>query len=241
VSAYLPWGDVAATERIPASERRAEILEVSLSLFARHGLHGVTTRQIAEAAGISEALLYRHFRSKDELFEELQRNCLSVVTRVAERMLHIPPSTQALVLAVYYMMSQIMRSCGLGERAADLRRLMLTSMATDGRFARGFLQANMGRYIPKFVECIEAAARSGDLVDKPSHAAVQVWFAHHLAAQLGETHLAVPPVVEHGLDLDTLIEEAVRFALRGLGLKPEAIARHFNPQALALLIDGLGP
>jgi AcrR family transcriptional regulator len=231
---------VAVAERIPAHERRAEILEQSLSLFARHGLHGVTTRQIAEAAGISEALLYRHFRSKEELYEELQRNCLSVVTRVADRMAKIPASTQALVLAVYYMTSQIMRSCGLGERAADLRRLMLGSLAGDGRFARGFLQANMGRYVPKFLECLEAAERSGDLTHRPSNAAVRVWFAHHLAAELGQMHLPVPPAVEHGLDLDTLIEEAVRFSLRGLGLKEEAIERHFNPKALSLVIDGLG-
>src|SRR5215813_13882337 len=44
-----------------------EVLEIARHIFRQHG-HTATTRQIAEAAGISEAILYQRFGSKDELF-----------------------------------------------------------------------------------------------------------------------------------------------------------------------------
>jgi AcrR family transcriptional regulator len=44
-----------------------EVLRVARDVFRRHG-HTATTREIAQAAGISEAVLYQRFGSKDELF-----------------------------------------------------------------------------------------------------------------------------------------------------------------------------
>src|SRR5262249_56049433 len=44
-----------------------DVLEIARHIFREHG-HTATTRQIAEAAGISEAILYQRFGSKDELF-----------------------------------------------------------------------------------------------------------------------------------------------------------------------------
>jgi AcrR family transcriptional regulator len=49
-------------------ERRAAIVAVARGLFARQGYHGTSTGEIARAAGCSEAVLYRHFASKQALF-----------------------------------------------------------------------------------------------------------------------------------------------------------------------------
>ena len=61
--------DGRPTGRLPASERRAEILRSAFPLFARHGYEGTTTRELAAAAGVTEPILYRHFPSKEALFE----------------------------------------------------------------------------------------------------------------------------------------------------------------------------
>ncbi len=49
-------------------ERRLQILRVAVSLFAHEGFRGTTTKKIAQAAGVSEAMVFRHFANKEELY-----------------------------------------------------------------------------------------------------------------------------------------------------------------------------
>jgi len=60
----------SAKGRLTAEERRNQIIEKAAEVFAVHGVAGTRTRDIAEACGINEALLYRHFPSKDDLYRE---------------------------------------------------------------------------------------------------------------------------------------------------------------------------
>ncbi len=56
---------------MPGDERRLQILRVAVSLFAHEGFKGTTTKQIAEAAGVSEAMVFRHFATKEELYSAI--------------------------------------------------------------------------------------------------------------------------------------------------------------------------
>ena len=58
-----------------AEERREEILEAAEHVFAARGLHGTPTMDIAKAAGISQAYLFRLFPTKSELFIALVERC----------------------------------------------------------------------------------------------------------------------------------------------------------------------
>lgn len=49
-------------------ERREQILRVAVGLFSNHGFRGTTTKEIAHAAGVSEAMVFRHFATKEELY-----------------------------------------------------------------------------------------------------------------------------------------------------------------------------
>jgi len=54
--------------RLPASDRKKQLLEIAMKLFSEQGFDGTSTREIAEAAGVNEALIFRHFRTKEDLF-----------------------------------------------------------------------------------------------------------------------------------------------------------------------------
>jgi AcrR family transcriptional regulator len=54
--------------RYSAADRKEQILDVATPLFARQGYQGTTTKQIAERARINEALIFRHFPTKDHLY-----------------------------------------------------------------------------------------------------------------------------------------------------------------------------
>lgn len=57
-------------QRLPAEERRAQILDSAREVFLRSGASGARVKELADAAGVNPALLYQHFESKEELFEE---------------------------------------------------------------------------------------------------------------------------------------------------------------------------
>ncbi|MCX5885004.1 MAG: TetR/AcrR family transcriptional regulator [Proteobacteria bacterium] len=52
-------------------ETRGKILKTGLKLFSKKGYLGTTTKEIARDAGIAEVTLFRHFPSKEKLFEEV--------------------------------------------------------------------------------------------------------------------------------------------------------------------------
>jgi AcrR family transcriptional regulator len=54
--------------RLDVDERRAQLLEVGTELFSKHSLEELSMAQIAREAGISKALLYHYFPSKEEFF-----------------------------------------------------------------------------------------------------------------------------------------------------------------------------
>ncbi|MCS6873330.1 MAG: TetR/AcrR family transcriptional regulator [Pyrinomonadaceae bacterium] len=54
--------------RMSADERKNQILRIAIDLFSKKGFKGTTTKEIAQIAGISEAMLFKHFASKDELY-----------------------------------------------------------------------------------------------------------------------------------------------------------------------------
>ncbi|MBZ5535759.1 MAG: TetR/AcrR family transcriptional regulator [Acidobacteriia bacterium] len=56
------------SSRIASADRRQQIMRVAMALFALQGFEGTTTRQIAERAGVNEAIIFRHFPRKEDLY-----------------------------------------------------------------------------------------------------------------------------------------------------------------------------
>src|SRR6185503_3576029 len=78
-----------------------------LPLFARKGFASTTTKELAEAAGVSEALLYKHFPSKESLYSEIQNLGCAGRDALLEKVSSLDPSTPTLIYIVYYLMRTI--------------------------------------------------------------------------------------------------------------------------------------
>jgi AcrR family transcriptional regulator len=229
---------VKATSRLSAEERREAIIKAVRTVFAEKGFHGTTTRELAEAAGVSEALLFKHFPTKEALFSAMHGPCADEQTSAeARRLMELEPSTSTLVLLVHFLASKMLLGLANKSGAEDrvMNRLMLRSLMEDGEFARVILQRKASCWIGKVQECIKAATAAGDLAPGPVVPHLAAWFVYHLIVML-MIHLRPPtPAVEYGVAREKLVEHAVWFCLRGLGLSEKAIRRHYNPEALALL------
>lgn len=68
------------TTRLPAPARREQILDVAVQVFARHGFHGTSMNDVAEAVGVTKPVLYQHFDSKQDLY-------LALLAEVGHRLL----------------------------------------------------------------------------------------------------------------------------------------------------------
>src|SRR5262245_34219040 len=61
-------GHTVRPQRLTMTERRQQLIDAGLRVFAERGFRGATTRQIAAAAGVTEAVIFQHFPDKDSLY-----------------------------------------------------------------------------------------------------------------------------------------------------------------------------
>src|ERR1700674_945631 len=95
-----------ATLKLSSEERRAAIIKAVQRVFAEKGFDGTTTRELAEEAGVSEALLFKHFPNKEALYSAMQTKCCQGKDPAIERLKTLEPSTSALVTLVHFMFSR---------------------------------------------------------------------------------------------------------------------------------------
>ncbi|HXP06447.1 MAG TPA: helix-turn-helix domain-containing protein [Stellaceae bacterium] len=223
--------------RLDSDERRKAIVEAAVPLFARDGFAGTTTRELAAAAGVSEALLFRHFPSKQSLYREiLTLGCEG--DPALEKLAILPASTESLVCIVHFMVRRFVLGEEADRRELDLRmRLMLHSVLEDGGYARELFAVVAPRVVPLFTASLRAAEEAGDLAPLPANGANRFWFAHHVAAMMAFAFLPQDGFIPYQGSLDRLVEEASDFILRGIGMTEAAIAASHATTPLQVAAD----
>jgi AcrR family transcriptional regulator len=213
-----------AITRLDSDERRKAIVLAAVPLFARNGFAGTTTRELAAAAGVSEALLFKHFPSKQSLYREiLALGCEG--DPALEKLATLPASTRTLVDIVRFMVRRFVLGDETERHDLDLKmRLILHSCLEDGDYARELFAAVAPRVVPLFVASLKAAEEAGELTPLPANGANRFWFAHHVAAMMAFAFLPRDGFIPYEGGLDKLVAEAGDFILRGIGISEAAIA-----------------
>jgi len=222
--------------RLNAEQRRQAIVAAVRSLFSEKGFHASKTRELAQAAGVSEALIYKHFPSKQTLYAAMLDDSARGPWFVQfHRILKLDPSVSTLVIMVHFSLAHYARNHDPDKSA--LNALMARSLLEDGEFARLTYEKYAEAWRRKFEACLKHAAKSGDLDCEGMRGDLCMWFVHHVGFSLMLHRRPAVPAITYKASEDSLIEQACYFALRGVGLKEEAIRRHYNSQILALLDD----
>jgi TetR/AcrR family transcriptional regulator len=149
---------MASQPRVSAPHRKRQILDVATRLFARQGFSGTTTREIAEKAGVTEALVFRHFPSKEDLYwDVLETKILEAapVERIGETL----DSSHG--LDVFERVA-----CEILElRVKDdtLSRLMLFSGLENHQLAQRFFGMYVANYYDRLAHHIEGLMNKGRL------------------------------------------------------------------------------
>jgi AcrR family transcriptional regulator len=226
------------TVRLSAAERRRDIVEAVRDVFADKGFDGTTTRELARAAGVSEALLYRYFPSKESLYAAMLEACAKGPTFVEyKRILALDASSSTLVIMVHFVISGYVQGRGGDAHRAAFHALLVRSLLDDGEFVRLAYRQYASAWLQKFQSCLNAAVRAGEIKFAPLRAHLCVWFVQHVAFSLMLYLRPKVPPINYKVSKEELVEQATWFALRGLGLKERAIQRHYNAKVLSLLAN----
>jgi AcrR family transcriptional regulator len=125
--------------RFSAEDRRNQILETATDLFARQGYEGTTTREIADKARVNEAIIFRHFPTKDDLY-----------WAVIEHQCHLGKGREQIDAQLASNLSQREVFIGIAQdflrrREEDdrLGRLLLFSALENHRLSHRFFQTHI--------------------------------------------------------------------------------------------------
>lgn len=224
---------VTSKKRLRKEVRREKIIQAIIPVFARYGLKGITTKSLAKACRISEALLYKYFPSKRQMYREIQEISLKLADPVTIPIFkQLEPSTENLVFGLWvvtrHMLQQKMFSTPLMNQSVT--RAIMTNIQEDGKFASNLIQKVHNHWQVKLMECLESACRNGDL---PSSISAKknfwVWIIHHLLYGIQMMNLVQLSAIDYEIEREELIEEVFLFLLRGLGFSPEKIQFYYKP------------
>jgi AcrR family transcriptional regulator len=234
----MKTGSTKPAKKLSGDERRAAIIKAVRQVFAEKGFDGTTTRELAVAAGVSEALLFKHFPNKEALYSAMQLSCCNERdSEQCERLEALEPSASTLVLLVHFFVSRVLPGPECDPDKAIHARLMLRSLTEDGEFVRLSLQGMPSHLNQWMATCLQAAIAAGDAHDGPVKPGLGCWFTHHLAVMVKTYLLPATPVLDYGLPREKIVEQIVWYTLRGMGIKEEVIRRNYNPKALALFAE----
>ena len=139
--------------RYSSADRREQILEVATGLFAQQGFQGTTTKLIAEKSGVTEALIFRHFPGKEELYWaviERKIQCAAPLERLLENLEAGGDDLEILSRVGFEV---------LERRAKDqtLSRLLLYSALEEHELSERFFR----NYIANYFEVLARFVREG--------------------------------------------------------------------------------
>lgn len=143
--------------RISSQERRRRIIQAAMGLFARQGFKATTTRQIAERAGINEALIFRHFPSKEDVYwAVINDTCQAGLKRRP-----LPDRFQAAEddRAIFSSLAEQILRRTAKDRA--LWRLLLFSALENHRLSHRFFRTYVADYYETLADYIRARVRQG--------------------------------------------------------------------------------
>lgn len=143
--------------RIPAVERRRQILAVATTLFARQGFQGTRTREISSKAGVNEAILFRHFPSKEELYWAVLNEKCKARRGFAE--LQTLLNSGRPVPEVFAAIANGLLRRNIED--SSVMRLWLFSGLENHRLYRRFYRAYMADYYDLLAGYIRKQVRSG--------------------------------------------------------------------------------
>jgi len=204
-----------AGSRMQGEDRRRQLIDVAIQVFARNGFGGTKTKDIAAAAGVSEAIVFRHFASKEDLYhaildaKEGDGSAIQLIARLEQYAARRDDAGLFECIARATLKSF--------RRDPAFHRLLLYARL-EGHLLAGLFHERFGLPIGDFLRrYIILRQKEGVFRECEPHMAVMLAVGSivHFAMGRHVFYARKPPVTE-----ETAIRELVEFVLAGLTSNP---------------------
>ncbi len=165
--------------RVPAEDRRQQIIDVAQELFSRRGYEGTTTRELAESIGINEALLFRHFPSKEDLYWAVLQHMIEMrgtKDRLSEHLNSGLPDRETLTAVAHDILN----------RSVQLTRLLWYSVLEKHELSERFFKTHVIAYQEILADYIRVGIEAGRFRDIDASLAARAFigmFSYHFQIQ----------------------------------------------------------
>ena len=165
--------------RMAGDERRMQILQCAVHLFSQRGFRGTTTKEIAQAAGISEAMVFRHFATKEELYTAILDHKACSGTAYSPCDLVARAVSEKDDRAVFEMLA--LNVLNIHDEDPHFHRLLLHAALEGHELAAMFWERNVRPVYEYLGDYLRTRQREGAMVDRP-HVVVRAFVGmiiHH--------------------------------------------------------------
>lgn len=202
--------------RLSSADRRQQLIDTATRLFARHGFSGTTTREIARAAGVNEAIIFRFFPHKDDLYAAiLERKSAEARTDALIDALRDMAASDDDAGVIRAVVSQVIEH---QRRDPEFLRLLLHSSLEGHSFARQYRERHFAPFLRFLFEYVRTRQQQGRFQAAAPETLVRAIIgipAHH---GLSQTLMPEDSVCE-----DDVVDTYTTFILKGLIAGPAPV------------------
>lgn len=228
----------ARKTRLSFEERREAIIKAIIPLLEVKNPQLLTTKDIADAAKISEALLYQHFKSKEDLFFAVHDVLCQRIPTLDQAIASAVPSTQALV-QYFFLLAWISIKKPQQIKIDPLfPRLMMQSILGDRSFAMMHEERRLHGLCELIANSLLQAQKAGDLQqgidfsEDLKEARLSFWFGVHLITMVYLNKVGDKPHIQYPENIQDLLDQTMQFLLLGIGLKIDVIKKYYHAEKL---------
>ncbi len=140
------------------NDTRAAILIAARRVFARRGLDGASVREVAETAGVNNAMIYYHFKDKDDLYRSVLSDSFYAMTAIWDDPVFASGSTVRHKVEKY-VQSYILFQMG----NEDLRRILAMEFAGSGGKCSWICEKYFADNYARLIGIFKEGIKSGEL------------------------------------------------------------------------------
>lgn len=215
-------------KRMPGESRKNSILQAARRVFSQRGFEAAKTLDIARAAGVSEALVYRHFPSKLALYRAVLRALIREQDEMNARLGVQNQTCQGLVTALKAYFTFLITPDPAEREAQQNFRLLLASLAGDGNYALLIYRRAQRIIGPTIQAALLDGRAKGDIQGESLAFENTSMFIEHVGIMMSAVSALPSGGTLYAEQGDALVRQAVWFCCRGIGMTDQAIATYFQ-------------